>query len=96
MMTEELNFREYLWEVIDDCMSGGCDPEIVRERFDKRFDEFIRRLKEEAHKIHLVNKHIGLESEVSKEMAKLIIDFMEGCMVEMCKRIDKLAEEKLT
>jgi len=41
-----INYRERLWEVVSDSMSGGVEEENVKLRFDKRFDEFIDFIKE--------------------------------------------------
>jgi len=61
---------------------GYIDEEDIKE--------FIKRLKEEAWNIHHINKENGLKSGVSEKLRNEIIDLVEGCMYEMCNKIDKL------
>jgi len=61
----------------------------------KDVKEFIRLLKEEMNNILKVNVENANKSGVSKELKTEILEMMQGNIIELDYRIDKLAGENL-
>ena len=63
---------------------------------EKDVKEFIKRLKESAFLIRKINETNGIKSGVSEKLTKQVTEIVDGCMFEMCERINELAGKELS
>ena len=81
-----------MW-VIKECLREVI--KITEEEKEEEFKKFIKELKEELENILKINIENANKSGVSDKLKKVILEMMQGNIVEIAYRIDKIAGKEL-